>query len=63
VSPLFFCTKAISGTLFLVCTGVKLNTQEKTLGAGEKLEDFETHFRIKFHEAPYIAAQLNGVPH
>jgi hypothetical protein len=28
-----------------------------------KRMDFETHFRIKFHEAPYIAAQLYGVPH
>jgi hypothetical protein len=26
--------------------GLKLNALEKTLGAGEKLEDFETHFRI-----------------
>jgi hypothetical protein len=38
--------------------------------AGEKFEDFETPFRIKwcyrlvkFHEAPHIAAQLYGVPH
>jgi hypothetical protein len=38
--------------------------------ASEKFEDFETHFRIKwcyrlvkFHEVPYIAAQLHGVPH
>jgi hypothetical protein len=49
---------------------VKLNAREKTLGACEKIEDFETHFRIKwcyrlvkFHEAPDIAAQLYGVPH
>jgi hypothetical protein len=27
---------------------LKLNAREKTLGAGEKLEDFETHFRIKW---------------
>jgi hypothetical protein len=27
---------------------LKLNALEKTLGAGEKLEDFETHFRIKW---------------
>jgi hypothetical protein len=26
---------------------IKLNAQEKTLDAGEKLEDFKTHFRIK----------------
>jgi hypothetical protein len=35
-------------------------------GAGEKFEDFETHFRIKWckiHEAPHTAAQLFGVPH
>jgi hypothetical protein len=25
---------------------LKLNSQDKTLGAGEKFEDFETHFRI-----------------
>jgi hypothetical protein len=25
---------------------LKLNAREKTLGAGEKFEDFETHFRI-----------------
>jgi hypothetical protein len=44
---------------------LKLNAREKTLGAGEKFEDFETHFcikwcyrLIKFHEAPHIAAQL-----
>jgi hypothetical protein len=49
---------------------IKLNAQEKTLDAGEKLEDFETHFSfkgclrlIKFHEAPYIADQLYKVPH
>jgi hypothetical protein len=30
---------------------VKLNSREKTINAGEKFEDFETHFRIKFHEA------------
>jgi hypothetical protein len=27
---------------------LKLNAREKTLGAGEKLEDIETHFRIKW---------------
>jgi hypothetical protein len=45
---------------------LKLNAREKTLGAGEKLEDFETHFRIrllKFHEAPHIVGQLYRVPH
>jgi hypothetical protein len=49
---------------------VKLNAREKTLGAGEKIEDFETHFRIKwcyrrvkFHEAPHIATQPYGVHH
>jgi hypothetical protein len=26
---------------------LKLNAPEKTLGTGEKLEDFKTHFRIK----------------
>jgi hypothetical protein len=26
---------------------LKLNAREKTSGAGEKFEDFETHFRIK----------------
>jgi hypothetical protein len=27
---------------------LKLNAREKTLGAGEKIEAFETHFRIKW---------------
>jgi hypothetical protein len=27
---------------------LKLNAWEKTLGAGEKLEDFETHFSTKW---------------
>jgi hypothetical protein len=27
---------------------LKLNAREKTLGAGEKFEDFETYFRIKW---------------
>jgi hypothetical protein len=27
---------------------VKLNAREKNVHAGEKLEDFETHFRIKW---------------
>jgi hypothetical protein len=29
------------------CSKVKLNAREKAFGAGEKLEVFETHFRIK----------------
>jgi hypothetical protein len=44
---------------------LKLNARKKTLGAGEKLEDFETHFRKKwcfktqrFNEAPHIVGQL-----
>jgi hypothetical protein len=34
---------AVSG-----CKLVKLNAREKNVHAGEKLEDFETHFRIKW---------------
>jgi hypothetical protein len=43
--------KSFGGTFsFSNChiIGLKLNAREKTLGAGEKLEDFETHFRIKW---------------
>jgi hypothetical protein len=42
---------------------LKLNAREKTVHAGEKFEDFKTHFRIKFNEAPHIVGQLYGVPH
>jgi hypothetical protein len=36
---------------------VKLNAREKTLGAaGEKCDDFETHFRKKILEAPHIGS-------
>jgi hypothetical protein len=36
----FFVNKILTMTLMLIA-------REKTLGAGEKLEDFETHFCIK----------------
>jgi hypothetical protein len=36
-----------TGGVFVPWETLKLNAREKTLGAGDKLEDFETHFRIK----------------
>jgi hypothetical protein len=39
---------------------LKLNAREKTLGAGEKLEDFETQFRIKWCPEEYRVRQQNG---
>jgi hypothetical protein len=70
-NPQLFCqTIRLSPLQSTLAPPSPLNTREKTLGASEKLEDFETRFRIKwcsriikFHEAPYIAAQLYGVPH
>jgi hypothetical protein len=35
------------GPLILPAGGLELNAREKTWVAGEKFEDFETHFRIK----------------
>jgi hypothetical protein len=44
---------------------IKLNAWQKTLGASEKLEDFETHFRIKwcFLKTRNIHSTFYGVPH
>jgi hypothetical protein len=42
-----------------ICRNVKLNAREKTLGAGEKLEDFETHFRIINNNGIFRRPELN----